>query len=138
MKKVAFDACAILAWLWGERGAVLVSELLREVAEGRAWGAVCSINLGEVYYRTCREKGPTNADSDLQMLRKLPWQVVPASDDLVWAAARLKAQYPISYADAFALACAQHHDAVLVTNDPELVSVEHGTPVLWGTDEAAD
>lgn len=138
MRKVAFDACAILTWPWGETGGVLVSELLREVGEGRAWSAVCSINLGEVYYRTRRERGPANADSDLQMLRKLPWQVVPASNDLDWAAACHKAQYPISYADAFALACAQQHDAVLVTNDPELMSADHGTPVLWRTDEAAE
>ena len=35
-------------------------------------------------------------------------------------AATIKARYPISYADAFAVATAIRHDAPLVTGDPEL------------------
>ena len=138
MRRAVLDTCAVLAWLWHEPGGALVTELLREIEADRLWGAICAINLGEVYYRTCREKGQEDAESDLQMLRKLPWQVVPASNDLVWAAARLKARYPISYADAFALACAQQHDASLVTNDPELLQADHGTPILWRTDDVSE
>lgn len=138
MPRVVFDACAVLAWLWGEPGGQFVEGLVTEVAEGKRWGAVSLVNLGEVYYRTYREQGAENAENDREMLLQLPWQVLPATDDLVWAAARLKAQYPLSYADAFALACAQQQQAALVTNDPELVQTPHGTPVLWQTDAAAE
>jgi ribonuclease VapC len=138
MPRAVFDSFAILAWLYGEPAKAYVSGLLDRVADGTLWGAVCSVNLGEVYYRVSRTRGSDVAEAYLHMLRQLPWQVLPATDDLVWAAARLKAQYPLSYADAFALACAQAHDAALVTNDPELVQTPHGTPVLWQTDAAAE
>ena len=131
MKRVVFDAYAILAWVWGEPGAGFVAQLLREIEAGNLWGGVCTINLGEVYYRTCREDGQQAAESDLAMLQKLPWEVISASHDLVWAAARLKGRFPISYADAFALACAEQHGADLVTDDPELQAAEHGVPLRW-------
>jgi uncharacterized protein len=138
MKRVIFDAFAVLAWLYDEPGRDHVTSLLKRVAAGELWGGVCSVNVGEVYYRTFKTRGQEIADSYLPFLRKLPWQVVPASNDLVWAAARLKARYPISYADAFALACAQQHNASLVTNDPELLQADHGTPILWRTDDLSE
>ncbi len=49
----------------------------------------------------------------------------------VLEAARLKAGFSISYADAFAVATAVRMDAVLVTGDPELRQIEHLVPVDW-------
>ena len=46
----------------------------------------------------------------------------PDADD-IWNAALLKAQYPISYADAFAAALAQKYACPLVTGDPEFRSI---------------
>ncbi|MBM3277809.1 MAG: hypothetical protein FJY95_06980 [Candidatus Handelsmanbacteria bacterium] len=39
-------------------------------------------------------------------------------------AARLKARYAISFAEAFAVVVAQEHQAVLLTGDPELKPLE--------------
>lgn len=50
-------------------------------------------------------------------------------------AARLKAQFPMSYADAFAVALALEREAALVTDDPELRSAEHGVEVAWEVGE---
>jgi predicted nucleic acid-binding protein len=36
------------------------------------------------------------------------------------AAARIKARHPLAYADAFAVATAAAHNAVLLTGDPEI------------------
>jgi predicted nucleic acid-binding protein len=49
--------------------------------------------------------------------------IVPASDDLVMAAASLKAQYRMSYADGFAAATAIALQCPLATGDPELRAV---------------
>ena len=38
------------------------------------------------------------------------------------AAARIKALHPLAYGDAFAVATAATHDAVLLTGDPGLTS----------------
>ena len=55
----------------------------------------------------------------------------PRPNDLIFRAAELKARYPISYADAFALASAIEHQAELVTGDPELRRVEHLVGIVW-------
>ena len=56
--------------------------------------------------------------------------IIPCPNDLIYRAAELKARYPISYADAFALAMALEHSAVLVTGDPEFRQVEHLVKVV--------
>ena len=49
------------------------------------------------------------------------------SEDRVVAAARMKAEFPLAYADAFAAATAIGLDATLWTGDPELLV----TPAPW-------
>lgn len=134
MKRVVFDAYAVLAWMNGEPGSGTVASMLTEVSEGRLWGGICSVNIGEVYYTVSRTRGRDRAEEILRNLLLLGWQVLDASRELIWAAARLKASYPISYADAFALASAEIYDAGLVTNDPELRKAKHGVPLVWGMD----
>ena len=51
----------------------------------------------------------------------------------VMAAAHLKAQHPIAYADAFALATAMANDADLLTGDPEIVDGDPMWPVVGGS-----
>jgi ribonuclease VapC len=44
---------------------------------------------------------------------------VAFSNEIFWAAVKLKAHYPMSYADCFAAALAIQQKAVLLTSDPE-------------------
>jgi len=44
-------------------------------------------------------------------------------------AGRIKSEFPLGFADAFAAAVAQAHDAELSTGDPELVV--NGAPWAW-------
>ncbi len=46
-------------------------------------------------------------------------------------AAKIKGQYPVSYADAFAIATAIRLEAVVVTADPEYHSVSKLLEILW-------
>ncbi len=89
------------------------------------------INIGEVYYSRARTKSPEQAEAFLEVLPTLPIQPVANTFDHVLAAARLKARYPISYADAFAVTTAQRERATLVTGDHEFRAVEHLIPILW-------
>lgn len=89
------------------------------------------INIGEVYYSRARTKSVEQAEAFLEVLPTLPIQPVSNTFEHVLAAARLKATYPISYADAFAVATAQRVKATLVTGDPEMRAVEHLVPILW-------
>ena len=47
------------------------------------------------------------------------------------AAAWLKAEYPISYADAFAASLAQELGASLVTGDPEFKKIKQNLSLIW-------
>jgi len=77
------------------------------------------INLGEVYYTVHREAGAAEAESTLRLLRPLLTLDV-ATPERVLAAARIKAIHPLAYGDAFAVATAAAHGAVLLTGDREI------------------
>jgi len=86
------------------------------------------INLGEVYYTIRRTVGVAEADQTLALLRPM-LTLDAASAERVLAAARIKAAHPLAYADAFAVATAAAHRAVLLTGDPELTERSLGCRV---------
>lgn len=61
----------------------------------------------------------------------LGFRIIPASDNLVYAAAELKGSYAISYADAFLLATALREKAAIVTGDPEFKKVASLCRIEW-------
>ena len=67
----------------------------------------------------------------LGKVHQLGFNILPVPESLVYKAAELKAEYPISYADCFALSCALEHSATLVTGDPEFKRVEHLVHIAW-------
>lgn len=131
MTAIVFDTNALLAWLKNEPDVAFVRGLLEKVLSGSRPGGVCSVNVGEVYYLLARERGSAAAEEWLGLVESLEWTVYPARNELVYAAARFKARFRMSYADAFALACAHEQQAELVTGDPELLAADHGVPILW-------
>src|SRR3989304_5184031 len=101
------DAWAILALLHREEpAATRVKELLQEAEEGRTELIMSAINLGEVHYSLGRLRGRSEAKRMVDTIRGLRMAVVPADDELVMAAADLKVDHKISYADCFAVTLA--------------------------------
>jgi ribonuclease VapC len=90
------------------------------------------INIGETYYIIARERGLEASDYFLQnILGTLPIKVVSNSYQEVIEAAKIKAQYPISYADAFIVATALREQVPVLTGDPEFKKVEHLIEINW-------
>ncbi len=90
------------------------------------------INIGESYYILARKRGPEKADCLLDIiLPGLP--IRSAANDFhdVIAAARIKAQYPLSFADCFTVETARREGAAIPTGDPEFKSVEHLVTIEW-------
>ena len=110
MKRYVFDSYALIAFFENEPSAEKVEALLREVCEGKALGFMSVINWGEVYYATARAYGE-------EMAKRV--EIIEADQNLTLEASRLKAKYPIAYADCFALALAKLRQAELITGDPE-------------------
>lgn len=119
------DAWAVLAWLKGEGAAAKrVRALLQSAARKKIRLRLSLINLGEVYYNTAKTIGEVRAEAVLKQLRLAPISFVSVSELLVLKAARLKARFPISYADAFAAATAREENAILVTGDRDFKVLE--------------
>lgn len=131
MKPVLFDAFPLLCWFQEEPGHTLVGNLLTEAEENKIEIFMSIINLGEVYYRTYRVTGQKKAEEILKKIYLLPIQIISASDTIVLEAARIKGRFPISYADAFAVAAAIQKKALVVTSDPEYKKVEKLIKILW-------
>ena len=86
------------------------------------------INLGEVFDVVRRAAGEDAATSTVRDLREVVIAELPDEQRVVHAA-RIKSEFPLAFADAFAAATAQAHDAELWTGDPELLV--NGAPWAW-------
>ncbi len=116
---VALDSWAVLRLLEGsEPAASRVQDLLDDQQPVMSW-----INLGEVYSIVSRDQGRAEAEHVIRDLRPHLRLDLP-TEQRVLEAARIKAEYPMAYADAFAAATALAHDATLWTGDPELLLEE--------------
>lgn len=129
--RLVFDSNALLKFFQGEAGAPAVEKWLR-TAQRRKWAKyLCAINLGEIIYATKREYGDHRKIEVLGHIHRMNFTVLPAPDDLIFQAAEYKAEYSISYADCFVLACAVNHAAAIVTGDPEFRKVAHLAKIHW-------
>ena len=118
------DSWAVLRFLEGSSPAARrVRQVTRLGRPIMSW-----INLGEVYYTVHRTAGGAEAEATLALLR--PMLALDAvTPERVLAAARIKATHPLAYGDAFAVATAAAHRAVLLTGDPEMTTRSVGCRV---------
>ena len=121
MSLYVLDSFAILAYYLGEPGAAQVHQLMHE-RRHEHW--MTEINLGEVFYKSMRERSEEFANELLEDMLGLPIKFVDADRALTMEAASLKGRFPLSYADCFAAALAQRLSAKLVTGDPEFERLE--------------
>jgi len=113
---VVLDSWAVLRFLEDEGPAAgAVAELLDRERPLMSW-----VNLGEVHYVVRRRHGEHEAMAAVRDVRDVVDARLPDERQVV-AAARIKADHPLAYADAFAAALAVAHDATLWTGDPELL-----------------
>ncbi len=125
------DSYALLAHYQNEPGGPRVKAVLAQAEKQRADVYLSIINYGEVLYILEREEGLMTAQDLIATVDQLPVMVVEADRKRTCAAAHLKAQHPISYADAFALTLAQQKQAILLTGDPEFRKVESLITIEW-------
>ncbi len=90
------------------------------IAEKKAVGYICSVNLAEYCYKTCQKLGAETAHLRYQQIRTI-LQSVETDSRLSQAAADEKCRNnALSLADSFALALARDMKATLLTTDGEL------------------
>jgi predicted nucleic acid-binding protein len=124
------DSWAILSWLKGApHAADRVRHLLEDSEKGRIELLMSIINVGEVFYILAKNVSAKDAEDFLRDFKKMPIRSMAVPKVLVLGAARLKAKYPISSADAIAAETANRADAPLVTGDPDFKPFIGGTVV---------
>jgi len=125
------DSYALMAYLGAEPGWQRVKEILSQAEKGAFSLYLCMINLGEILYMTERRRGLEKAQDIQALIENLPIEIVDAARDLILDAAHIKANYPLSYADAFVVALAQSEQGIVLTGDPEFQAVEALVTIEW-------
>lgn len=129
--KIVLDSFALVSFFHKEPGWEKVKEVFYALSSASQKALLSIINWGEFYYIVRRRVGERKAEETLALLEQLPVTIISVDDQLVKEAAVIKADYPVSYADAFCIAMAQRSKAEILTNDPEFESVQHLVTVQW-------
>ena len=125
------DSFALLRFIQKEPGNEPVKAILENAQIGKACAMLNVINMGEIIYTVQRRFGLQFKLDVVMNISRLGIVILPATNDLVFRAAELKARFSMSYADTFAVASAIEHNATLVTGDPEFRQVEDLVRILW-------
>jgi len=125
------DAFALTAYLEDEPGATRVEKIIEDAREHKCIAYLSIINLGEILYNTERKYGFTKAQDVLAFITKMPIEILPADNATVLAAAHIKANHAISYADAFVVVAAQKIDGIIMTGDPEFEAMTELVQIEW-------
>jgi len=109
------DTSALFTFIEDEDGADRVEQALNQVTTLVPWTV-----LMETYYITLQEEGQAEADRRIALIRTLKVRILwDMNESMLLTAAKLKAEYHISLADAIIAAYAIRYNAVLIHKDPE-------------------
>jgi ribonuclease VapC len=133
ISEYVLDSYALLAYLEAESGSDRVKALLTAAKARNCHLYMCVVNLGEVMYIVERERGLSAAQDTLARIDELPIEMINADRTVTLAAAHLKKDCPIAYADCFAAAVARLQNAILVTGDSEFskIKAECNVHIEW-------
>jgi len=116
-ERFVLDTSALMAFMTEEKGADTVEKILsgKENRLFIPWAV-----LFEIYYVTSRARGEKEADRRLVLIKELPALILWNMEEPdVLGAARIKAQFGISFGDSIIAAAALRLEATLVHKDPE-------------------
>jgi ribonuclease VapC len=125
MAHFVLDSYAMLAFFRNEDGAEKVEQILNDAVSDKHQLYMTCINAGEVYYMSSRKDGVAKAEIAWKAMRQFPILMIDVDLEFTLAAAKLKAKYSISYADAFAAALTIKRKATLITGDDEFEALKN-------------
>lgn len=132
-EKLVLDSFALVSLYHRESGWQVVQEALYEQERAGTRAVLNWISWGEFYYVVKRRVGAARTREALYLLEQLPIELFPVDQPLVRAAAEIKSEHALSFADAFCVATAQRLDATVLTSDPDFESVEALIEIRWLT-----
>ena len=118
-KRYVLDTSALLAFQLDEAGSDIVEELLSLGQKQKTILFTSFVTWTEIYYITAQKLGKERALETLAQLKTLPLERTDPDEEQIVLAGDLKADYPISFADAYVAATAIQREAILIHKDPE-------------------
>ncbi len=132
-KTYVLDSFAVLALLGKEEGSGVVADLLQQTQADEIRTLMTWVNVGEVAYIVERRWGTGQVFQVLGTLEATKIDIIPIERSLALAAARIKAEHPLAYVDAFAAALAMAEKATLVTGDRDFELLDKDLSIQWIT-----
>lgn len=124
--KFIFDTSAILTYFEDEEGSETIGNLIEQAEKNEILIIIPFIVQIELYYVNFKKSGEDIANQRFAYLINLPFTFNnQISESYLIQTGRIKAQYPISIADAMVAAYALLEEAVLVHKDSEFLSLEN-------------
>lgn len=128
---VVLDSFAILAFLNQEPGYDAIKKLFRQAGRQQVKLYLNEINVGECYYIIHKTRSEAAAEKFLLTLQTLSIELTNNSFQDVIEAAKIKAAFTLSYADAFVISTARKLNALIYTGDQEFKQIKHLVRVKW-------
>jgi predicted nucleic acid-binding protein len=125
------DSHALLKLLRDESGAETIAQILETAGERDVPVHMTEVNYAEMQYIIRRKDGDEAWGVIAAELVAAPIKFHPVDRRLADLAAKFKARFKMSLADAFAAALAKELKAELVTGDPEFKALEKEIKISW-------
>lgn len=122
--KYVLDTSAFLAYFGDEDGADAIQNLFEKSEDGEIKIFASFVSYMEVFYVTYHDEGEESAKSRIDLMNRLAINRIDSNPKLGLLAGRFKANYKLSFADAWVAATAFELDAILVHKDPEFLELK--------------
>jgi len=123
MKHYLLDTSALLTLRDDEQGAEEVAHILMQAEAEKVKVFGCFMTLMEIFYRVWKDENEVEGKLAYTQCKSLPIVWLHENIELLEQAAKIKANYSVSLADAWIAACAVLQDAWLIHKDPEFVAL---------------
>lgn len=124
MKYYLLDTSALLTLRDDEPGAEEVANILIQAETDKVKVFGCFMTLMEIYYRVWKDENEAEGKLAYAQCQSLPITWIHESTELLEQAARIKANYRLSLADAWIAASAILQEACLIHKDPEFKTLD--------------
>jgi len=124
MKHYLLDTSALLTLRDDEAGAEEVAKILMQAEAETVKVFGCFMTLMEIFYRVWKDENEVEGKLAYAQCQSLPIEWIHESTELLEQAARLKANYRLSLADAWIAASAVLQEACLIHKDPEFNALD--------------
>jgi predicted nucleic acid-binding protein len=129
VKEYVLDANALIRYFQNQAGAETIEKLIGRAQRDEANLSISAVNLGEVLYTLAKSIGLNRTMVYLQALGQSV-ETVLVDQEFALAAATIKFQYKLGYADSIAALLAIRRRGTLVTADPDFVKFGKQLKVL--------